>query len=188
MKHPAFLQIAILALLGLASAMSLIFFGAGDNCWIGVTDHIGCYDIGENHCCHSADPFCVTALLADSDMITHTTYFTNGSNCVVHTDLSFCDRCITSDACCLYLPVAQDNSKCSAYWHYGEPSPDPNHPDVQVMTEKPCIQPNFLVYNDGLTPRRILIPNGKLDDVMDKYSRRDFGALSRYETLGGDGG
>lgn len=38
MKHPVFLQIAILALPGMASAMSLIFFGAGDNCWTGVTD------------------------------------------------------------------------------------------------------------------------------------------------------
>lgn len=57
-----------------------------------------------------------TALLADSDGITHTTYFTNGSNCEVPTDLSFCDRCIMTDACCLYLPVSQDNSKCSAYW------------------------------------------------------------------------
>lgn len=80
------------------------------------TQHVGCYDIGENHCCHAADPFCVTALLGDSDGITHTTYFTNGSGCQVRTDLSFCDRCITSDTCCLYLPVAQDNSECSAYW------------------------------------------------------------------------
>lgn len=56
------------------------------------------------------------------------------------------------------------------------------------MTEKPCVQPNFLVYNDGLTPQRILIPDGKLDEVMDMYSRRDFGALSRFETLGIDGG
>lgn len=37
MKHAAFLQIAILGLLGMASAMSLVFFGAGDNCWT-VTD------------------------------------------------------------------------------------------------------------------------------------------------------
>lgn len=56
------------------------------------------------------------------------------------------------------------------------------------MTEKPCAQPNFLVYNDGLMARRILIPDGKLDDVMDMYSKRDFGALSRFEILGSDGG
>lgn len=38
MKHSAFLKIAILALVGMASSMSLIFFSAGDNCWTGVTD------------------------------------------------------------------------------------------------------------------------------------------------------
>lgn len=38
MKHSAVLQIAILALVGMASSMSLLFFSGGDNCWTGVTD------------------------------------------------------------------------------------------------------------------------------------------------------
>lgn len=84
--------------------------------------HIGCDDIGENKCCHSADPFCDAVLLDDSDGITHTTYFTNGSGCEMRTDLSFSDRCTTSIFCCLRLPVAQDNSKCSAYW-WVKPTP-----------------------------------------------------------------
>ena len=81
-----------------------------------VAQHIGCWNITEEHCCHSADPFCVTAALMDSDQITHTTYFTNGSSCAISDQLQNYDRCITSDNCCLYLPVAQDNSKCSAFW------------------------------------------------------------------------
>ena len=75
--------------------------------------------------------------------------------------------------------------------HWGEPSPDPNDQgewDVHTVTERPCVQPNFLAYNDGLTARKILIPDGKLDHVVEMYSRSDFGALGRYETLGGDGG
>lgn len=38
MKPILSLQIAILALAGMVSAMSLIFFAGGDNCWEGSTD------------------------------------------------------------------------------------------------------------------------------------------------------
>lgn len=59
---------------------------------------------------------------------------------------------------------------------------------MPIKTEKPCVEPNFLVYNDGLAPRKILIPDGKFDEVMEVYSRRDFGALGWYEAMGVDGG
>lgn len=71
--------------------------------------------------------------------------------------------------------------------HFGEPSPDPNQPGARIVTDKPCVDPNFLVYNDGLAPQKISIPEGEFDDVMDIYLRMDFGALSGYETFGGDG-
>lgn len=71
--------------------------------------------------------------------------------------------------------------------HFGEPSPDPNQPDTRLVTDKLCVDPNFMVYNDGLTPRKISIPEGEFDDVMKMYSRRDFGALSGYETFAGEG-
>lgn len=72
--------------------------------------------------------------------------------------------------------------------HYGEPSPDPNDDTVRSVTERPCVEPNLLAYGDGDAQRRILIPDGKFDDVMETYYRRDFGALGRYEALGGEGG
>lgn len=55
------------------------------------------------------------------------------------------------------------------------------------MTDKPCVDPNFLVYTDGGTPRKIFIPDGEFYGAMEMYSRRDFGALRRFETFGGDG-
>lgn len=78
--------------------------------------------------------------------------------------------------------------RCSCWGvqrHFGEPSPDPNQPDARTVTSKPCVDPYFLVYTDDGTPRKISIPDGDFDDVMEMYSRRDFGALSRYETFGG---
>ena len=73
--------------------------------------------------------------------------------------------------------------------HRGEPSPDPNNPPgVPPVKDQPCREPNFLNYNDGGAPRKIFIPDGHFDKVMDMYSRRDFSALGRYETLRGDGG
>lgn len=55
--------------------------------------------------------------LKDTDGLTHTTYFTNGSSCVLldGPQPSF-GRCITSDNCCMPIPLVQDNSKCSGYW------------------------------------------------------------------------
>lgn len=38
MKPILSLQIAALGLAGMVSAMSLIFFAGGDNCWEGITD------------------------------------------------------------------------------------------------------------------------------------------------------
>lgn len=55
------------------------------------------------------------------------------------------------------------------------------------MAERPCSQPNFLAYNDGFGLRKMLIPDGKFDHVMEMYSKRDFGALGRYETFEGGG-
>lgn len=84
----------------------------------------------------------------------------------------------------------QNMDLCSCWGvqrHFGEPSPDPNQPDARTVTDKPCVDPNFLVYNDGLAPQKISIPEGEFDDVMDMYLRRDFGALSGYERFGGDG-
>lgn len=71
--------------------------------------------------------------------------------------------------------------------HYGDPSPDPNQPDARAVTNKPCVGPNFLVYADGGAPRKISIPDGEFHEVMEIYSRRDFGALGQYETFGDDG-
>lgn len=52
--------------------------------------------------------------------------------------------------------------------------------------DKPCREPNFLVYNDG-TQRKISIPDGEFEQVVEMYSRRDFVALGRYQTLEVDG-
>lgn len=88
-------------------------------------------------------------------------------------------------------PLIYHNMDLCSCWgvqrHFGEPSPDPNQPDARTVTDKPCVDPNFLVYNDGLAPQKISIPEGEFDDVMYMYLRRDFGALSGYETFGGDG-
>lgn len=141
MKFPAFLPVAILALLGMASAvdpvLDVVFFAAstyeGSNCRP-MTDvsnkepddlfclhshypqHVGCYDGNAGHCCRSADPFCVTAALLDVNGLTHTTYATNSSNCAVSDKPKNYDRCISSVDCCLFLTgLERHTEKCSAF-------------------------------------------------------------------------
>lgn len=57
---------------------------------------------------------------------------------------------------------------------------------MQTKKDEPCREPNFLVYNDG-TPRKIFIPDGEFEQVVEMYSKRDFIALGRYATFGVDG-
>ncbi|KAI3393246.1 hypothetical protein diail_4535 [Diaporthe ilicicola] len=180
MKSLAYLQSVTLAFMGTASANSLLFFTAGDNCYEAITDHIGCWNVAAEACCSSADPFCVTALLADSDGLTHTVYFTNGTECELHDDLNNFSRCVTPEMCCMSLPLVQDDSKCSAYWHKGEPRPGANN---QTTANRRCLEPNFLAYNDG-KQRKIAIPEGMFEEVMEMYSNKNFRGLSEYEIWG----
>ncbi|KAH8766192.1 hypothetical protein F5883DRAFT_674388 [Diaporthe sp. PMI_573] len=190
MKFLSLLQVAIPALLGMASANSLVFYSAGDYCWYWPnTDHVGCYDADEHFCCRSSAPFCNAGALMDSDGITHTTYLTNGTDCDPHEEPRNYKRCTSSGNCCMYLDLDRGGGRCSAFWHFGEPSPDPNNPPMPPAGDGPCREPDFLVYtgHDG-TAQKILIPDGEFEQVMEMYSRRDYNALGRYETLEGGGG
>lgn len=52
----------------------------------------------------------------DSDGFTHTTYLTNATYCEVSDEPKNYDRCVTSDICCLHLPLERQTEKCSAFW------------------------------------------------------------------------
>lgn len=49
----------------------------------------------------------------------------------------------------------------------------------------PCLEPNFLSYNDGGKQRKITIPDGSFEHAMEMYARGNFEALGRYETWEG---
>lgn len=85
-------------------------------CSLSHRQHVGCYDTYERACCRSADPFCVTTALMDPDGLTHTMYATNASYCEIYDDPKNYDRCITTDKCCVHLPLERQTVKCTAFW------------------------------------------------------------------------
>ncbi|KUI69721.1 hypothetical protein VM1G_04789 [Cytospora mali] len=166
-------------MMGTSSAVNLLFFGPGDNCYAS-TDHIGCYNHPGDACCYASSPFCTTFQLGDTGDNLASIWAMSGKNCNLKNGYSTCSQHGSGHTDCCIDIFGHDTSTCSAFWGMNlgggkdEVTADAN------ATNGECVQPNKMVYKDGNGIKEIFLPNGTLEKAVDSYKKKDYAALAGY--------
>ncbi|ROV98756.1 hypothetical protein VMCG_06748 [Cytospora schulzeri] len=106
----------------------------------------------------------------------------SGQNCNLHNGYKTCSQHGAGHTDCCIDIFGYENSKCSAVWGMNLGGRKDNV-TTWKGTQRDCVQPNKMVYNDGDGTREISLPNGTLQEAMDWYKKKNYTALAGHHAL-----